>query len=414
MAIVEIIVPSMGESIFDVTIVKWIKNEGDFVKEDEIIVEIATDKVDSEITAPVSGILQEILISNNTEASVGSIIATIKTEKEDIEHHSKKTEIQQVEKIISTQTSAIIQTNNTLESSIKFLSPLVKEIAKQENISMQELEKLEGSGQNQRITKNDLLNYIETKNLKAKKPFQNEIKIDSSDEIIEMNRMRKIIAENMLNSLKISAHVTSFIEVDATEIVHWREQNKNLYYKKYNSKLTFTPFFIEASVNALKKFPIINSSIEGDKIILKKDFNIGMATALPNGNLIVPVIKNAEKLIFHEMVFKINDLAERARNNKLLPDEISNGTFTITNLGTFGNLTGTPIINQPQVAILSIGVIAKKPSVITTSSGDFIGIRHKTILSLSFDHRIIDGALGGMFLQQVAKEIENYNFKNCL
>ena len=415
MAAIEIIVPSMGESIFDVSIVKWLKNEGDFVNEDETLVEIATDKVDSEIPSPVSGILQKIFVQNNSETAVGSRIAIIQTDAENI------SEIPEEFKIKLTppnkkEENIVVETfeNKTEFVSEKFLSPLVKEIAKQEEISIQELDKIEGSGQNKRITKDDLLKYIETRNHKSEtiqKP-SNPITINSGDEIIEMNRMRKIIAENMMNSIKTSAHVTSFIEADATEMVLWREKNKDSYFEKYNSKLTFTPFFVEATVKALKQFPLINSSIDGDKIIVKKDFNIGMATALPSGNLIVPVIKNAEQLSFHEMVFKINDLAERARNNKLQGDEITNGTFTITNLGTFGNLTGTPIINQPQVAILAIGVIAKKPAVISTKDGDFLGIRHKTILSLSFDHRIIDGAMGGMFLQAVVKEIENYNFED--
>jgi 2-oxoglutarate dehydrogenase E2 component (dihydrolipoamide succinyltransferase) len=416
MAAIEILVPSMGESIFDVSIIKWLKNEGDFVQEDETLVEIATDKVDSEIPSPVSGILQKIFIQNNSEAKVGSRIAVIQTEVENIAEIPEIVDYKLTPSAKKTETSEPEISNKETEIiADKFLSPLVREIAKQENISIQELNKIKGSGQNERITKFDLLNYIETQNKKSEpnQEIKNSIIVNSGDEIIEMNRMRKIIAENMMNSIKTSAHVTSFIEADATEMVLWREKNKDEYFQKYNSKLTFTPFFIQATVKVLKQFPLINSSIDGDKIIVKKNFNIGMATALPTGNLIVPVIKNAENLSFHELVYKINDLAERARINKLQADEISNGTFTITNLGTFGNLTGTPIINQPQVAILAIGVIAKKPAVISTQDGDFLGIRHKTILSLSFDHRIIDGAMGGMFLQSVVKKIENFDFQNC-
>lgn len=415
MAAVEVLVPSMGESIFEVTVTNWLKKEGDFINEDESLVEVATDKVDSEIPSPASGILQKILVNANSEASVGQTIAIIQTDSENID------DIKTIEKVdlapnneekkdneandFAIKNETIISHNT---SSGKFLSPLVREIAKQEKLTEAELDKINGTGLHNRITKADILDFISSRK-STKVDSKPQVTSTSNVEIIEMDRMRKLIAEHMVNSVRTSPHVTSFIEADCTEIVMWREKNKNTYFETYNSKLTYTPLFIVAIVNALKEFPMINSSLDGDNIILKKDINIGMATALPNGNLIVPVIKNADKLSFHELVYKVNDLAERARENKLLPDEISGGTFTITNLGTFGNLTGTPIINQPQVAILATGVISKKPAVISTPLGDSIGIRHKTILSLSFDHRIIDGALGGMFLQRVAQNIENGN-----
>ncbi|HBF87279.1 MAG TPA: 2-oxoglutarate dehydrogenase [Bacteroidales bacterium] len=418
MAAIEVIVPSMGESIFNVTLIKWLKNEGDFIQEDESIVEIATDKVDSEIPSPVSGFIQKILASNNTEATVGQTIAIIQTDENNITEVIKvekvdlKPTIDEKKEIIETESKiSSIEILTSTTNSDKYLSPLVREILKQEKINFTELDKIIGSGLHNRITKNDILSYLKNKSSNIETPTKSITPSVNSDiEIVEMDRMRKLIAEHMVNSVKTSPHVTSFIDVDCSDIVKFRETNKDSYLASYHSKLTYTPFFIRATIDALLDFPIMNSSLEGDKILIKKFINIGMATALPNGNLIVPIIKNADKLSFHELVFKVNDLAERARNNKLLPDEISNGTFTITNLGTFGNITGTPIINQPQVGILATGVISKKPSVITTDMGDSIGIRHKSIFSLSFDHRIIDGAMGGMFLQRVAKNIENFTF----
>lgn len=441
MAKIEILLPAMGEGIIEATITKWMVNIGDKVEEDQSIVEVATDKVDSEIPAPQDGIIEKLLFNENDIPKVGDTIAILSTN--DYESHEKEI----VEEKIDTEE----KTNNETIPSIdlvsdytskkqseqlvsktqggKFLSPLVRSIAEKENISLIELEKINGSGNTGRITKTDILNYISTRrntglDLSAKdystekshvqqtpKPQINKDQIYSGGEyeIIEMDRMRKLIAEHMVHSKQVSPHVTSFIETDVTNIVNWRNKNKNRILEKENIKLTFTPIFIEATVKALKDFPMINVSVDGDKIIRKKNINIGIAAALPSGNLIVPVIKNTDRLNLLGIAENLNDLSSRARNNKLKPDEIQGGTFTITNFGTFGNTTGTPIINQPQVAILGVGAIVKKPAVIETISGDAIAIRHIMILSLAYDHRVVDGALGGMFLKRVSDYLENFD-----
>lgn len=404
----------MGEGIFEATITKWLINVGDQVNEDDSLVEIATDKVDSEVPAPVSGVVKETLVQEGEVAKVGQIIAII--EAEDINEyietkhatHDFNSEIPvTIQETHHQQTTTITIDENHPKIPVKltngsFLSPLVRSIAYKEGLTTNELERINGSGLNGRIIKDDLIAYLNTN-----KP--GDTSNNQGFEVIEMDRMRKIIADNMVQSKQISPHVTSFHEADVTSMVHWRNDNKNTFQKKYGHKITFTPLFIEAICKAIEKFPMINVSVEQNRIIKKNNINIGMATALPNGNLIVPVIHHANKLSNVELAAKVNDLAERSRTKKLLPAEIQGGSFTITNIGSFGNLSGTPIINQPEVAILAIGSIKKRPAVIETPQGDFIGIRHQLILSLSYDHRVIDGLLGGLFLKQVADNIESFN-----
>ncbi len=429
MAKIEIELPPMGEGITEASITKLLKNVGDFVEEDEAIIEIATDKVDSEITAPESGVIEKFFFGEGDEVPVGEIVAILnsKTETEDKEETSfvenetsnelttkqivLKQEIKQKEE--SETEKSILFTNKT--KSGKFISPLVRNIAHKEGIVADELDNIQGSGIEGRITKTDILNYLKNK---SAKPVQAEQKIaaesknikqSGSFEIIEMDRMRKLIAHHMINSKQASAHVTSFIEVDVTNIVQWRNKVKDAFLKKYGEKITFTPIFIEAAVQALRDYPMVNVSVEGDTIIKKNFINIGMATALPSGNLIVPVIKSAGEMNLLGLTKAVNDLANRARNNKLKPDEIQGGTFTITNLGSFGNITGTPIINQPEVAILAVGAIKKKPAVIESPQGDMIGIRQLMIVSMSYDHRVVDGSLGGMFIKRFADILEQFN-----
>ncbi len=429
MAKIEIELPPMGEGITEASITKLLKNVGDFVEEDEAIIEIATDKVDSEITAPESGVIEKFFFGEGDEVPVGEIVAILnsKTETEDKEETSfvenetsnelttkqivLKQEIKQKEE--SETEKSILFTNKT--KSGKFISPLVRNIAHKEGVVADELDNIQGSGIEGRITKTDILNYLKNK---SAKPVQAEQKIaaesknikqSGSFEIIEMDRMRKLIAHHMINSKQTSAHVTSFIEVDVTNIVQWRNKVKDAFLKKYGEKITFTPIFIEAAVQALRDYPMVNVSVEGDTIIKKNFINIGMATALPSGNLIVPVIKSAGEMNLLGLTKAVNDLANRARNNKLKPDEIQGGTFTITNLGSFGNITGTPIINQPEVAILAVGAIKKKPAVIESPQGDMIGIRQLMIVSMSYDHRVVDGSLGGMFIKRFADILEQFN-----
>ncbi|HAN17903.1 MAG: hypothetical protein A2X13_10685 [Bacteroidetes bacterium GWC2_33_15] len=443
MAKIEIILPAMGEGIIEATITKWLVKEGQHVDEDQSIVEIATDKVDSEIPAPQPGVIQKILTGEGTVPKIGDTIAILETEGTGIiEEEKVKTVTDAVEakqpaeeKTVSAVLSQKTDNANHTEESTqvysgKFLSPLVKNIAKKENILPGELETIRGTSNTGRVTKNDILNYLSNrKSTGVQLPIQSEKQIiepiqqakpvvskeqlfsSGEYEIVQMDRMRKLIAEHMVYSKQVSPHVTSFVEADVTNMVQWREKQKNQFLQKENQKLTFTPLFIEATVKALKDFPMVNVSVDGDKIIVKKNINIGMATALPSGNLIVPVIKNADRLNLTGLVTSVNDLAERARDNKLKPDEIQGGTFTITNFGTFGNISGTPIINQPQVAILGIGAIVKKPAVIETPAGDAIAIRHLMILSLAYDHRVVDGALGGMFLKRIADYLENFDTK---
>lgn len=444
MARTELIMPKMGESIMEATILRWHKKPGDRVEQDETILEIATDKVDSEIPSPVSGVVEEILYSENDVVEIGKVIAVIATEGEEVsispspaiaeEPQEKEVlnVVQELEKPLSRESAV-----STVKGDDRFYSPLVKNIAKQENISAAELANIEGTGAGGRVTKKDILAYVEQKANSAQvistttdKPQQTQVSfspsyqsptvdvpkvaspsasVNGDVEIIEMDRMRKLIADHMVQSKHTSPHVTSFVEVDVTNIVKWREKNKDIFFKKYGEKITYTPIFINAIVRAIKDFPMINISVNGTQIIKKKNINIGMATALPTGNLIVPVIKNADYLNLVGLTKSVNDLARRARENKLKPEEIQDGTFTITNVGTFGNLMGTPIINQPQVAIMAIGAIKKKPAVLETEAGDVIAIRHMMFLSMSYDHRVVDGMLGGSFIRKVADLLEEFN-----
>ena len=424
MAQIEVIVPKMGESIVEATILKWLKKEGDTVELDETLLEVATDKVDSEVPSTAKGTLVRILAQVNEVVAIGKAIAIIETDANTaISNPEVKLTVESAPTISVQEapiTTNIANTNQDLSTSIsdKFYSPLVKNIAKQENISLEELDQIQGTGANGRLTKRDIVSYIE--NSESKAPIVNSIpspvtpasavaSISGKTDIIEMDRMRKLISDHMVMSKKVSPHVTSFIEINVTNIVKWREKAKDVFLKKYNQKLTFTPIFVEAVAKAIKDFPMINVSVEGSKIILKKDINVGMAAALPSGNLIVPVIKNADRLNLVGITYQVNELAERARINKLKPEEIQDGTFTLTNVGTFGNIMGTPIINQPQVAILATGVIQKKPIVIEGPSGDSLGIGQMMFLSLSYDHRVVDGSLGGSFLKRVGDYLEKFD-----
>lgn len=442
MAKIEILLPAMGEGIIEATITKWLVSVGDEIEEDQSIVEVATDKVDSEIPAPEAGIIEKLLFNEDDIPKVGDTIAILNTNNNDTNkvEEVKNEPKSNIESVIDNKsglesTSTIIPNKDLSEHLSsktpkgKFLSPLVKSIAEKENISPDEIDNINGSGNTGRITKNDIVNYLNTRTSTGIDPVLkpqlqkeiNETKISkpqiSNDqiysggeyEIIEMDRMRKLIAEHMVYSKQISPHVTSFIETDVTNIVNWRNKNKDRIFKHENVNLTFTHIFIEATVKALKDYPMINVSVDKDKIIKKKNINIGIATALPSGNLIVPVVKNADRLNLLGIASSVNDLVIRARDNKLKPDDIQGGTFTITNFGSFGNTTGTPIINQPQVAILGVGAIVKKPAVIETPSGDAIAIRHMMILSLAYDHRVVDGALGGMFLKRISDYLEDFD-----
>ncbi len=430
MAKYEIFLPAMGEGIIEATVTKLLKKEGDSIEEEDSIMEIATDKVDSEIPAPVSGVIAKILFEEGDVPKVGDIVAIITTDGENIDDSdtSSKSEEAPIENKVPEITLAPIAVEESEPMKAKtengnFISPLVRTIAKAENITNEELNSIAGSGEAKRITKKDILQYIENhKTVKVVKPVvspsapaplisavPHKSYTGQNVEIIEMDRMRKLISHHMTNSLQVSAHVTSFIDVDVTPIVQWRDKIKNDFLKKHNQKLTYTPIFVEAVTKAIHDYPLINVSVDGDKIIRKNFVNIGMATALPNGNLIVPVIKDANEKNLIGLSKSVNDLANRARVNGLKPDEIQGSTFTITNLGAFGSTTGTPIINQPEVAILAIGAIKKKPAVIETPQGDSIGIRHIMVLSLSYDHRVVDGGLGGMFLKRVAENLENFD-----
>lgn len=417
----ELVMPKMGESIIEATILRWTKNIGDVVDIDDTIVEIATDKVDTDVPSPVKGKLINILFKENDVVPVGQTIAIIATEPDADEYIYIPQDIVTNDSPVNhTEShSPDIQTPPSVISKIptaksnRFYSPLVKNMALKENISYEQLDAIPGTGMQGRLTKNDLLDYLESrKNTgsgKSKAPEKIVSRSSGENEIIEMDRMRKLIADHMIMSKRTSAHVTSFVEADVTEIVLWREKIKKPFEAKYQQKITFTPIFIQAVAKALCDFPMINISVEGDKIILKKDINIGMATALPSGNLIVPVIKNADTLSLLELTTKVNNFADRARNNQLKPDEVQGGTFTTTNVGTFGSIMGTPIINQPQVAILAIGAIKKKPAVVETPYGDLIAVRHLMFLSLSYDHRVVDGALGSSFLRRIADYFESFD-----
>jgi len=432
MAKFELKLPKMGESVAEATITSWLKEVGDTIEQDEAVVEIATDKVDSEVPSEVDGTLVEILFNPDDVVEVGQTIAIIETEGSG-EHEVKKAVVEgrnkkeSLEKPIETSNLDIQPIEEISSPSGKFYSPLVKTIAKTEGVSMGELEAIVGTGKDQRVTKNDILEYIKhrgnkpvkslAKDIVSQKQPQQAVKatvsvsVNGNDEIIEMSRMGKLIAQHMVNSKQTSAHVQSFIEVDVTNIVNWRNKIKNKFLAREGEKLTFTPIFMEAVAKAIKDYPLINISVKEDKIIRHKNINLGMATALSDGNLIVPVIKNADQLNLVGMAKAVNSLALKARNNQLKPDDIQEGTYTVTNVGGFGSVFGTPIINQPQVAILALGAIRKVPAVIETPEGDFIGIRHKMFLSHSYDHRVVNGAMGGMFIKRVAEYLENFDVK---
>ncbi len=430
MAKFELKLPKMGESVAEATITTWLKEIGDSIDADEAVLEIATDKVDSEVPSEVTGKLIEKLFEVDDVVQVGQTIAIIEIEGENtgaVEETAKPEEgamVKEAEELVASASHSIQSSPEYFADSDKFYSPLVKNIAKKEGISPEELDKVKGSGKDGRVTKNDILDYVENRSSQpsaaapaqkntaqepaAKKPAA-PISVNAEDEIIEMTRMGKMISHHMVESNTTSAHVQSFIEVDVTNIWNWRNKNKNSFEQREGEKLTFTPIFMEAVAKAIKDFPMINISVDGDKIIKRKNINLGMAAALPDGNLIVPVIKNADRLNLVGLAKAVNDLAERARNNKLKPDDIQGGTYTVTNVGTFGSIMGTPIINQPQVAILALGAIRKVPAVIETPEGDFIGIRHKMFLSHSYDHRVVNGALGGQFVQRVAQYLEGFD-----
>jgi len=445
MAEYKLLLPSMGEGVMEATIITWLFNEGDVIKEDDSIVEIATDKVDSDVPTPVSGKIVKILKQKDEVAKIGEAIAILETEggssnsetPEPRSYEEVKDQIVQPEpevvKTLEQPLSNHSDSSLSNQSSDLYLSPLVKSIVQQENISETELKSIKGSGLEGRITKEDILGFVKSRSSKSESSsvieFENSkkeeslasntpapkssnpqtLQLNEGDEIIQMDRVRKIIADAMVNSKHTSPHVTSFIETDVTNVVTWRNNNKNSYQKREGEKLTFMPIFIRAVVKAIQDFPMINVSVDGDKIIKKKNINIGMATALPDGNLIVPVIKNADQLSLSGLAKAINDLAYRARNKKLTPADTQGATYTISNVGTFGNLMGTPIIPQPQVAILAVGAIVKKPAVIETEFGDVIAIRQKMFMSHSYDHRVVDGSLGGMFLKHVNDYLENWD-----
>lgn len=424
MAQFDLIMPKMGESVAEATIIKWLKQPGDTIELDEPVLEIATDKVDSEIPSPVAGILEKILFQEGETILVNAVIAHINTSADAVVSApvSAPAPAAVVPFMESPSASTPIAESDTdyRSASGRFYSPLVRNIAKEENVSMEELEKIVGTGKDGRVTKNDILAFIPQRSsspapvaVKAQAAPERiqapAVSVSGGDEIIEMDRMRKLIADHMVMSKAVSPHVTSFIEVDMTSIVQWRDKIKSTFEKREGEKITYTPIIIEAVAKAIKDFPMINVSVDGTSIIKRKNINIGMATALPSGNLIVPVIKNADMMNLVGITKSVNSLAARARANKLSPDDISGGTFTVTNVGSFGNVMGTPIINQPQVAILAVGVIKKKPAVIETPQGDVIAIRHLMFCSLSYDHRVVDGSLGGSFLRKVGDYLESFD-----
>ncbi|MEO6705783.1 MAG: dihydrolipoamide acetyltransferase family protein [Ginsengibacter sp.] len=438
MSMVDLIMPKLGESIIEATILKWHKKPGDKVAMDETVLDIATDKVDSEVPSTTEGTLAEILYNENDVVPIGKVIARIEASTYAGEsaspnqstpqpHYEEANVVEEVPYQPEEKKSV-----NSAASGIRFYSPLVLNIAASEGVSMSELENMEGTGQDGRVSKKDIMVYLENRKSAPQQKhttqvstpavrevaapahqqeYQSPAVYSGNVEIIEMDRMRKMIAKHMIDSQNTSAHVTSFTECDVTNLVLWREKIKKDFEKREGEKITYTPLFVEAIIKSIKKYPLINSSVDVDRIIVKKDINIGMATAMPNGNLIVPVIKNADQLNLTGLAKQVNGLANAARNNKLKPDDTAGGTFTVTNVGTFGSLMGTPIINQPQVAIMAVGAIKKRPVVIETEQGDSIAIRHMMYISLSYDHRIIDGALGSTFLNAVAKELENFDPK---
>ena len=446
MARYELKLPQMGEGVIEATITAWTKEVGDTIEEDDTVLEVATDKVDSEVPSEVPGILVKKFYDVNDVVKIGEVVAIIETDQE-IEDDDETGIIENPELVeITTEETKTTENNITeiVSTDARFYTPLVKNIAKVEGISQQELDSIPGTGKDGRVTKDDILKYVADKKAgKVVAPVQQQevstettavqssqpvssipepskiatpsgVVLDNGDEVIEMDRMRKLIAEHMLNSKRISPHVQSFVEADVTKIVNWRNRIKDEFLRNEGEKITFTPIFIYFIIKAIKDYPMVNVQVDGDKIIKKKHINIGMAVALPNGNLIVPVIKDADRLSLTGLTKAVNDLAKRARENKLKPDEITGGTYTITNIGSFGNIAGSAIINQPQVAIMALGAIRKMPAVIETPDGDMIGIRQKMILSHSYDHRVVDGMLGGLFAKRVAEYLENFNGDNLL
>jgi 2-oxoglutarate dehydrogenase E2 component (dihydrolipoamide succinyltransferase) len=442
MSVVDLVMPKLGESIMEATVLKWHKQPGDTIQMDETLLDIATDKVDSEVPSTAAGVIEEILFKVNDVVPIGTVIAKIRTGAVEssstapvistpVKETVSSQPAQEADVVETIQRTTAVQLQTMNGSTNRFYSPLVLNIAANEGVSMTELENIPGTGNEGRVTKKDILQFVSER--KQGKATSYEPRVSSQQvvsvvkesaslttgnsqlttyqgnvEIIEMDRMRKLIAEHMVRSKQTSPHVTSFTEADVTNLVQWRDRVKKEFEKREGTKITFTPLFIEAIVRCIKKFPLINCSLDGNNIIIKKDINIGMATALPSGNLIVPVIKNADQLNLVGLTKQVNSLAEAARNGKLKVDDTSGGTFTLTNVGTFGSLMGTPIINQPQVAILAVGAIKKRPVVIETPAGDSIAIRHMMYLSMSYDHRIVDGSLGATFLTAVAKELENF------
>lgn len=447
MSLVDLVMPKLGESIMEATILKWHKKTGDTIKQDETVLDIATDKVDSEVPSTAEGVIEEILYNENDVVPIGTVIAKIRVganaavsnnqpapAPKQPEYEDAKI-VEEIPFQPSSSSQAAVSGSQTAGNKIRFYSPLVLNIAQQEGISMADLENIPGTGQDGRVSKKDILAYVanksagsqpkQTTSVPATRTIENAQTNDQPSyqpptvftgnvEVIEMDRMRKLIAKHMVDSKHTSAHVTSFAECDVTNLVLWREKIKKEFEKREGEKITYTPLFIEAIVKCIKKYPWLSSSVEGDKIIVKKDLNIGMAAALPNGNLIVPVIKNADQLNLTGLTKQVNGLANAARSGKLRPDDTSGGTFTLTNVGTFGSIMGTPIINQPQVAIMAVGAIKKRPMVIETPQGDSIAIRHMMYISLSYDHRIIDGALGSTFLNAVSKELENFDINRSI
>lgn len=460
MAIYKLLLPKMGESVSEATLTKWVKQVGDKIDEDDAVVELATDKVDSEVPSPVSGILKERLFEENQIVQVGDVIALIEIDGPENEETLPVEEITQPEETtvsnentefteepdqiddpipgldqVQERTESIAENHQNIQSGIRFYSPLVRNIAQQEGISQQELDSISGTGGEGRVTKQDILNYLEkNKGLQIPKPVVSTeeepkepvrqenstvpaqvVKTNTGDsEIIEMDRMRRLIADHMIHSVKTSPHVFSVVEADVTNLVNWRNKIKDSYKKTEGENITFTPLFIEAIAKAIKDFPLINVSVDGYNIVRKKNINIGMAAALPTGNLIVPVIKNVDQLSLTGISRAVNDLANRSRANKLKPDDTQGGTFTFTNIGAFGNIFGMPIINQPQAAILAVGTIKKKPAVLETEYGDVIAVRHMMYISMSYDHRVIDGSLGGQFIRRVADYLENWDAERVI
>ncbi|NOT77357.1 MAG: 2-oxo acid dehydrogenase subunit E2 [Cyclobacteriaceae bacterium] len=431
MARVELIMPKMGESIMEATILTWLKKPGDKIEQDESVLEVATDKVDTEVPSTHAGTLVEILAKEGEVVKVGKPIAVLTTEVGDPKETASTTaptksaakEAKATVPVATVSSNGSGHSNGATDynSSSRFYSPLVKNIAKEEKIAVAELENISGSGADGRVTKKDILEYVQNRkpgqagqSISVKSGPVVPASISAGDEIIQMDRMRKMIAERMVDSKRIAPHVTSFVEADVTTIVNWRSRVKNEFQKREGDGLTYTPLFMEAVILAIKDYPMINVQVDGDRIIKKKEINIGMAVALPSGNLIVPVIRNADQFSLSGLAKAVNDLTKRARENKLKPDDLANGTYTISNVGTFGNVMGTPIIMQPQVGILAIGAIQKKPAVIETPSGDAIAIRHKMFLSHSYDHRVVDGALGGSFVRRVADYLEKFDSERVI